>query len=330
MRDEGKGTLVKVVDFEVSRKTAEPADLLIAETLTDPGIVEIGYQNGLRYTVTLTEQPAANGNPGMTLDDETVFVVTGAAGGITSAIVTDLALASKGVFYLLDLVDAPPRNDPNIQLYRQDVDALKRKLIDEAKAQGERPTPVLIDKQIMVIERSEAALRAIETVEAAGGTAYYHSVNLMDGDAVSAIVDEIRERNGKIDVLLHAGGLLIDRVLPDKQPQQFNLVFDVKADGFFNLIRAAKDMPIGATVSFSSVAGRFGNNGQSDYSAANDLLCKISSSMRSWRPETRGIAIDWTAWGEIGMASRGSVPTVMAALGDRHAAARIRRADHSP
>ena len=37
--------------------------------------------------------------------------------------------------------------------------------------------------------------------------------------------------------------------------------------------------------------------------------------MRTWRPETRGIAIDWTAWGEIGMASRGSVPAIMAALG---------------
>jgi hypothetical protein len=63
------------------------------------------------------------------------------------------------------------------------------------------------------------------------------------------------------------------------------------------------------------VAGRFGNNGQSDYSSANDLLCKISSSMRTWRPQTRGIAIDWTAWGQIGMASRGSVPAIMAALG---------------
>jgi NAD(P)-dependent dehydrogenase (short-subunit alcohol dehydrogenase family)/acyl carrier protein len=315
MREEGKGVLVKVVDFEASRKTAEPADLLIAETLADPGIVEVGYRDGLRYGITLTEQPAVDGNPGMTLDEETVFVVTGAAGGITSAIVTDLALASKGVFFLLDLVDAPPRNDPNIQLFRQDVDALKRKLIDEAKTRGERPTPVVIEKQIMAIERSEAALRAIEAVEAAGGTAYYHSVNLMDGAAVSRIVDEIRERYGKIDVLLHAGGLLIDRVLPDKQPEQFNLVFDVKADGFFSLMRAAAGMPIGATVAFSSVAGRFGNNGQSDYSAANDLLCKIASSMRTWRPETRGIAIDWTAWGEIGMASRGSVPTIMAALG---------------
>ena len=31
---------------------------------------------------------------------------------------------------------------------------------------------------------------------------------------------------------------------------------------------------------FSSVAGRFGNQGQTDYAAANDLLCKISSSLR--------------------------------------------------
>ncbi|MCB0044825.1 MAG: SDR family NAD(P)-dependent oxidoreductase [Caldilineaceae bacterium] len=315
MRDAGIGITVKVVDFDVSRKTAEPADLLIAETLTDPGIVEVGYRDGLRYTVTLTEQPAENGGPGMVLNEESVFVVTGAAGGITSAIVTDLAIAGKSVFYLLDLVEAPARDDENIRLFRTDMDALKRKLIEETKARGERPTPVIIDKQIMAIERSEAALRAIESVEAAGGTAYYHSVNLMDGDAVTRVIDDVRKRFGKIDVLLHAGGLLIDRVLPDKQPQQFSLVFDVKADGFFNLLHAAKGMPIGATVSFSSVAGRFGNNGQSDYSAANDLLCKISSSMRNWRPETRGIAIDWTAWGEIGMASRGSVPTVMAALG---------------
>jgi hypothetical protein len=34
--------LVKAVDFEVSRKTAELAEALIAETLGDPGAVEIG------------------------------------------------------------------------------------------------------------------------------------------------------------------------------------------------------------------------------------------------------------------------------------------------
>ncbi len=101
--------LVKAVDFEVSRKTADPADALIAETLSDPGVVEVGYYDGNRYSVTLVEQPAADGAPGLTLGKDTVFLVTGAAGGITSAIVGDLAAASGGIFYLLDLVSAARR-----------------------------------------------------------------------------------------------------------------------------------------------------------------------------------------------------------------------------
>ncbi|NOK88154.1 MAG: Malonyl CoA-acyl carrier protein transacylase [Chloroflexi bacterium AL-N15] len=307
--------LVKAVDFDISRKTADPADALIMETLVDPGVVEVGHHNGLRYGITLLEQPAADGQPGMTLDKNTVFVVSGAAGGITSSIVTDLAVASGGVFYLLDLADAPAPTDPKIVLFRTDKEALKRTLFEELKAAGERPTPVVIERQIMGIERSEAALRAIESVQAAGGTAHYHSVNLLDADAVKTAIDQVRKDYGRIDVLLHAGGLEISRSLSDKEAKEFNLVFDVKSDGFFNMLRAAQGMPIGATVSFSSVAGRFGNNGQTDYSSANDLLCKITSSLRTWRPETRGIVIDWTAWGGMGMATRGSIPRIMEMAG---------------
>ena len=167
----------------------------------------------------------------------------------------------------------------------------------------------------MVVERNEAALRAIESVEVAGGKAYYHSVNLLDGPALTAIVDEIRRQHGRIDVLVHAGGIEISRSLADKDYDQFSLVYDIKADGVFSLLRAAKDMPIGATVAFSSVAGRFGNNGQTDYSAANDLLCKLTSSLRRRRPDTKSIVIDWTAWGEIGMATRGSIPRIMEMAG---------------
>ena len=315
LQTEGKGPLVKVVDFETGRKTAVPAERLIAETMQDPGIIEIGYYQDQRFTITLEEQPAVDGRPGMELGPDTLFVVTGAAGGITSEIVTDLAAASQGVFYLLDLVQAPAAGDPTIQLFRQDKEALKRQLIKEARAEGKRPTPVEIEKKMMAIERNEAALRAIEAVEAAGGTARYHAVDLLDSQAITAVIDEIRQDYGRIDVLIHAGGLLVDRTLPNKEPGQFNLVFDVKADGFFNILHAARDLPLGATICFSSVAGRFGNNGQSDYSAANDLLCKITSNMRHLRPKTKAIAIDWTAWGEIGMAARGSVPTVMKALG---------------
>ena len=167
----------------------------------------------------------------------------------------------------------------------------------------------------MAVERADAALRAVESVEAAGGHAVWRSLNLLDGPAVGAVVDEIRQRHGRIDVLVHAGGIEISRKLSEKEAREFDLVFDIKADGFFSLLKAADGLPLGATVVFSSIAGRFGNAGQTDYSSANALLCAMSSALHRVRPGTRTIAIDWTAWGGIGMATRGSIPQIMAAAG---------------
>ena len=307
--------LVKVVDVTGSAEPGAVADALVEETLGDPGTVEIGRENGNRLGIALVEEPAADGHPGLTLGKETVFLVTGAAGGITSAIVADLAAASGGTFWLLDLVTPPTKDDPKIALIRSDREALKKALIEECKARGEKPTPVAIEKQILGIEREEAALNAIEAVEAASGTAMYRSVNLLDPRALEAVVGEIRRRHGKIDVLVHAGGVEISRKLSDKEPGEFDLVFDIKADGFFTLLKAAADLPLGATLVFSSIAGRFGNSGQTDYSAANALLASMSSWLAGARPLTRAIAIDWTAWGGIGMATRGSIPKMMEMAG---------------
>ncbi len=165
------------------------------------------------------------------------------------------------------------------------------------------------------MERRRAALDAIRAVRAAGGEAYYHSLDLRDGEAVAAAIARVREAHGRIDVLIHAAGLEISHFLPDKKPEEFDLVFDVKADGWYHLMRAAGDLPLGAAVAFSSIAGRFGNGGQADYSAANDLLAKWTSSFRTSRPVTRGVTVDWTAWADIGMATRGSIPKMMALAG---------------
>jgi malonyl CoA-acyl carrier protein transacylase len=306
---------VKAVDFEAERNPAEVAEMLVAETLRDPGAVEIGYKEGLRWGISLAEQPAADGQPGLALNKDTVFLVTGAAGSIVSAITADLAAASGGTFYLLDLVPAPDPENPDLRRLASHKEGLMRDLHARIKGRGERATPALVEKEMAGLERARAVLAAIDAVRAAGGTAHYYSVNLTDADAVAKIISEVRERSGRIDVLLHAAGMERSRFLPEKDPREFDLVFDVKADGWFNLLHSIGDMPLRATVAFSSIAGRFGNAGQADYSSANDLLCKIASSFRTTRPGTRGIAIDWTAWGGIGMATRGSIPEMMARAG---------------
>ena len=306
---------VKAVDFEPGCTASQVADALIEETLRDPGAVETGYKNGLRWTVGLQEQLADDGQPGLNLDKDSVFLITGAAGSIVSAITADLAAASGGTFYLLDLVPEPDPNNPDLKRFTSDKDGLKRDLFARIQARGERATPALVEKELAALERAQAALTAIDAVRAAGGTAHYFSVNLADSDAVTKVIDQVRQRSGRIDVLLHAAGLERSHFLPDKDPREFDLVFDVKADGWFNLLHAIGGMPLGATVAFSSIAGRFGNGGQTDYSAANDLLCKFTSSFRTTRPLTRGIVIDWTAWGGIGMATRGSIPKMMELAG---------------
>ncbi|MBX7222216.1 MAG: SDR family NAD(P)-dependent oxidoreductase [Blastocatellia bacterium] len=307
--------LVKAIDFAPELDGAEIADLFISETGYDPGVVEVGYCNDLRWTVGLEEQPAVDGNPGMELNPETVFVVTGAAGSIVSAITADLAAASGGIFYLLDLIPEPDAANPDLQRLTSDKENLKRDIFERLKAKGERATPALVEKELAGLERSAAALAAIQAVQKAGGTVHYFSGDLRQPEAVNPVFDHIRAHSGRVDVLLHAAGLEISHFLTEKEAREFDLVFDVKCDGWFNLLKATGDLPLGATVVFSSIAGRFGNGGQTDYSSANDVLCKTTSSFRNSRPATRGIAIDWTAWGGIGMASRGSIPKMMELAG---------------
>ena len=313
-RREKPDALVKAVDFPVSRKTSAVADVLVDETLRDPGCVEVGHADGRRWGVGLAQRPFSDVQKD-TLGPDPVFLVTGAAGSIVSAITADLAAAWRGTFHLLDLTPDPEPVDSDLRRYTEDRDGFKGELADRMREHGERPTPALIERELARLERLQAALAAVRAVEEAGGTAHYYSVDLTDPGAVEKVMAQVRDTSGHVDVLLHAAGIEVSHSLPDKEPREFDLVLGVKADGLFNVLHAASELPLGTVVAFSSVAGRFGNVGQTDYSAANDLQCKVLSSLRRTRPDVRTLALDWTAWAVIGMAARGSIPKIMAAAG---------------
>ena len=139
----------------------------------------------------------------------------------------------------------PDPENPDLKRFASDKEGLKRDLIARMQARGERATPAMIEKELAALERAQAAQKAIDTVRAAGGTAHYFSVNLTDAEAVAKVIEQVRERSGRIDVLLHAAGMERSHFLPDKDPREFDLVFDVKSHGWFNLLRAIGDMPLG-------------------------------------------------------------------------------------
>ncbi len=307
--------LCKAVDFGVE-EPAQVAAHLVAETLSDRGAVEVGYAEGERWFVGLQAHNLPEDAGLATFDDDSVFVITGAAGSIVSAITTDLAAATGGgTYYLLDLTEEPDASNPDLARLHTDLDQLKRDLHQRIADSGTRATPALVNRQLAGLERQAAALSAIDAVRAAGGEVRWRSLDLRDAGAIADVFVEIAEAHGRVDVLVHAAGLEISHILPDKPPSEFDLVFDVKAQGWHNLLHGLGGLPLGAVAVFSSIAGRFGNAGQTDYSAANDLLCKSMSGLRRTRPETRAVALDWTAWAGIGMATRGSIPKMMEVAG---------------
>ncbi len=315
---EHRDMTVKVVDVAADAGDRRIAELLLDETLTDPGAVEVGYWQEQRWGIGLIEQAGNIEQPFITHDPDRVWLITGGAGGIAAPILGDLAATLGGVWYLTGRTHLPEQPHPDLaRLDGENRKWLKKDIAQRIQAAGGKPTPVQVEKEVAALGRQQAIFDAIRQVEQAGGTAHYVACDAADAASLGALIDHIQRRHGRLDVIIHAAGVERSHLLPDKSADEFDLVFGGKADGFFNLIQACRQLPHmpQAVIAFSSVAGRFGNAGQTDYSAANDLMCKMISALRTTYPSTRFVALDWSAWAEVGMATRGSIPDMMKQAG---------------
>jgi malonyl CoA-acyl carrier protein transacylase len=311
---EHPSALVKVVDFEENLAASNLAGRLIEETQFDPGAVEIGWNQDLRYALALEEQ-SLTVDADFQLPAHPVFLVSGGTAGIIGPVLKDLAQVTQGTFHLLGRSPLPTQTDPDLMRLAADRAGLALDLSRRAAQAGNKLTPAQVEQQLGVLERLAAALETIQRVEQAGGKVIYHVCELTNAQSVQAAVNAVLASEGRVDVLLHAAGVERSRKLENKPLEEFENTLAVKVHGFFHLYKAleqAGSLPKTALL-FSSVAGRFGNSGQTDYSAANDLLVKLAAALRG--QGIRAAALDWGAWAEVGMASRGNIPGLMKQAG---------------
>ncbi len=309
-------SFAKVVDFASGVAGATVAGRLIEETLSDPGVVEVGWEDDRRFSIALIDKDL----PSQKLefpDKSSVFLVTGGSGGIIAPVVTDMAKNCGGTYYLVGVEHLPDRDDADLPRLKNDRNALKKDLMARLSTPDNKATPAQVDQRLNMLDRCAATLETLDRVTSAGGTAHYIFCDVTKPELVSSLVDQILEKEGHVDVLLHAAGLERSRKLENKPFEEFKLILSVKADGFFNLYKAfmEKNSLPPSILGFTSIAGRFGNSGQTDYSAANDFLCKVFTALAAQHPGTRTQVLDWGAWADVGMASRGYIPALMERAG---------------
>ncbi len=238
------------------------------------------------------------------------WIVSGGGRGITA--MTAMALAER---HQLNLVLLGTASVPNLSLetVARGIDnrsQLRRDMMLAAQAAGKNPIEAWRDAEKALeieITLTECSRRGIAAI--------YESVDVSDAAAVSRLVDRVRHEHGPIRGIIHGAGAGQDARFDRKRPEKVEKCIRAKVDGCIALATATNSDPLEWFVGFGSISGRFGANGHTDYSLANDMLAKCVNRLSTDRPDVRCVTFHWHAWGDIGMAAKPEAKLALEMIG---------------
>jgi NAD(P)-dependent dehydrogenase (short-subunit alcohol dehydrogenase family) len=173
---------------------------------------------------------------------------------------------------------------------------LQKFLIRELRAQNPKTTPVEIDRALKRILKDRQIRANLAAMRTSGAQVEYHALDIRDGEAFGRLIDAVYARWGRIDGVLHGAGVIDDKSIRDKSLDSFDVVFSTKVIPATVLANKLRPEGLKFLAFFSSIAGRFGNAGQSDYSAANEVVNKLADRLSQDWPHVHTIAINWGPW----------------------------------
>ena len=292
---------VRAVDLDPAEPVAALAAHVIAELWSRDSHVEVGYCGGTRVGIEAVRSPAHR-DPSFAVPSDAVILATGGARGITAEVCLELAERYQPTFVLVGQSPLPPPGDPADVAALKDGPAIKRALTTRLQAGGAKPTPAMVEKAYRQLVKEREIRDTLSRLSAAGARTHYVQLDVQDADAFGALIDGIYDTYGRLDGVIHGAGIIEDKLVRDKSVESFDRVFRTKAISAFVLSRRLKPESLKFLVFFSSVAGRFGNRGQSDYAAANEVVSKLAGVLQQTWP-ARVCAIAWAPWDKLGMVS---------------------------
>lgn len=198
------------------------------------------------------------------------YVITGGSGGIALEIAKHLALKKNLNIILISRSNIGVKND--------------------------------LDKVLVSNEnyKTSRLIKSIKDIEKMGSNVEFYSCNVSDKDKLENVINKVRREFGRINGIIHCAGVAGDGFLFKKSKNEFNNVVMPKIKGTVNLDLLTRADKPDFMVLFSSINSILGGKGQCDYSAANAFMDGYSIFRNKLGLNT--IAINWTAWKDIGMA----------------------------
>ncbi|QNU66867.1 SDR family NAD(P)-dependent oxidoreductase [Ruminiclostridium herbifermentans] len=296
---------IKIVDFEreLINSTDEMATCIINEIETAGFDYEIAYNSNKRMVVRIGE---LNENQLLSTEiiDNRHFLITGGALGITAEITKELTKKYKGCFTILGRTELPSDIDELARLDEQQLFKKKTEIQEKLAKKHKRVTPILIQTEFEKLTKAIEIHNMLKTLKVSGNSIIYISCDVGNEKSVKKAVDKAVKKHGAVNCLIHGAGIDRSHFIRQKSTKEFEEVFDTKVLGACNLLKFCDSEELKEVVLFSSISGRFGNEAQLDYCAANSFLNVLAKSLKTRKPDIKTVSIVWSGWKDIGIAAR--------------------------
>jgi acyl transferase domain-containing protein/NAD(P)H-dependent flavin oxidoreductase YrpB (nitropropane dioxygenase family) len=290
---------VTAVDLSLGLSVEEAAKSVIAEARCGDDRVEVGTDGVRRVCPDIEDGQLPAGSGEMKLDRSSVVLVTGGARGITADLAIALAKKYKPNMVLIGR-SARPEAESSLTAALTTAKEIKAALIDEQRKQGKTPNIAAVEQIYQRLMRDRDMRVALATLEKHASSVKYFSVDVRDKDAFGRLIDSLYETYGNIDGVIHGAGIIEDALIKDKAVESFRRVFETKINSARVLADKLRLDSLKFLFFLSSVVGRTGNAGQSDYCAANEALNKLARKLDG-QTKARVGSLMWGPW-RAGMA----------------------------
>lgn len=165
---------------------------------------------------------------------------------------------------------------------------------------------------VIVIDlKPDAVDAAVHRLQSEGAQVRGFAVDVTQRHDIDAMVTQVREAYGRIDVLVNNAGITMDARLVKMTEQQFDQVMNVNLKGVFHCTQAVVDTMIeqgsGVILNASSVVGLYGNFGQTNYAASKFGVIGFA---KTWARELgpKGIRVNAVCPGFIATSILDTIP----------------------
>ncbi len=310
---ERTGAIGKLLDFEPTATPDEMAQKTMDEVLHGDMRLMIGTRGGERSTILSVPVRLDRSQKRFDLTGKTV-IFTGAGRGIGAMLSQKLAAQYKSKIIVLDIIEIQEKTPLWATMNEAELAALKKQIWEDLKADPtQKATPVLLERAFGRVKDSITLYNNLQKLRELGSEVEYYHCDVMNSSMVKEVCTKIKAKNGRVDGLIHFAGLERSKLIYDKDPAEYYRIFDVKATSFASFLANNIVREKGFFAFASSIAGKYGNLGQSDYASANDYLAKSAFSLTN--QGYRAIAIAMSAYKNVGMGVRAGVETFLRSNG---------------